>query len=663
MDLYNELIETIRREQMTLFIGSGFSLEAGAPTSKKIIDALKKEMDSETKSSVRGSHDLQFVSDEFVQMSSREKLIEVLQMCFRFKKKPSIDHELLSAIPYFDEIYTTNYDTLLEDTYGDKCCVIRNDSEYAAKYGKDNKYPTIFKIHGDFSFPDDIVITKSDYENYYKERRNSYVWQHLSDQCVTKNLLFIGYSLEDSNVRNIVEQVRRVNKNNRIFLIAPGLHERKIKRIDDLNITYINSKATPFLAALKQSIEDNVIADINHGLVSIDRLRRVCSIHHCKPQLTFDDDATCFDQFLPVIGEPLQNTVNFEISKEDLLKIQYVYVPDLEKEGMPLDQIPEESGLWAYTIDSKLLKKFDVRTNDIRRLDKNSVQTLYLFPQNENQVLPVSNDTCIGVTKIIVPSKGLDDYAIFVMHRENKVTSYLFNFHAFSLRVTVDSSSLPSLNFHAEAQPNKEFDNLDAALKWIDLLQAIMDGEQVFIPKITGQSNFNNGERSEYIPGHFAASKLYYQKTKELEDVYGKKFSHYENYSPKNLEATNILLAYKSRQFYNSQLYFSKHISLTYSPALEKTEIDYLKNTPKVSAFLERELNEIEIHHTLFKIPNCFQRVQLAYIEVKEFSDTTILDITCDGDSAELFFSDQSLPYEKYPQQSITRHCSVQSFN
>ena len=49
--------------------------------------------------------------------------------------------------------------------------------------------------------PDFIIITKSDYDNFLgNKREEDILWTVIKEKIATKNILFIGYNLEDSNI-------------------------------------------------------------------------------------------------------------------------------------------------------------------------------------------------------------------------------------------------------------------------------------------------------------------------------------------------------------------------------------------------------------------------------------------------------------------------------
>lgn len=651
MDLYNELIETIRREQVILFIGSGFSLDAGAPSSSKIIGALKKEMDEQTKKSVRGNFDLQFVSNEFLQMSSREKLIEVLQKCFRFKKKQSLDHELLYTIPYFDEIYTTNYDTLLEDLYGDKCCVIRTDEDFAIKY-QSKGFPKIFKVHGDFTVSDNMIITEKDYTNFYQSQKNPYIWRHLEEQCLTKNILFIGYSLEDDNVTYIVERIRKVNKQNKIFLIAPNFHERKIRRLNNLGIEYVDSSATPFLTCLKENIENNIISDSKRGLVSIDKFNRVCQIHDCSPQVTLSDNGFILNQFMPIIGKPYKKTLNFQIDETELLKIQYRLVEDFGSLNI-------KSPRKCFVIPHELCKKIDVKINELRILSRDDIQNLYLFPQNKKRIIQIKSDTYLGVSRIVVESRHIDEEAIFIVKKTKSEEIFLYNFEAYSLKIVRSfhkNDSNLDFQIHIECKFNNEFTDIKKAIMWMGLLEAFDKNERYSIENVV-DSKFLTDKLEPNDNMTLQPIIEYYRRTQELEQILKRTFEKYENYSPQNLDCTYILLCFYLKKMYKTKRYFSENISLTYPRSFPRADIEYIKGNRRQKILFERNMNTINIHGEKFIIPYCSQLIEDATLNIEEKADAVIIHVKNHDKIAMLFFSSEPIPFEKVGDYHIKQGC------
>ena len=99
-------------------------------------------------------------------------------------------------------IITTNYDTLLEtlfpnfDTYiGQEELLLSNITGIGE----------IYKIHGSVTDARSLVLTSKDYENF--EKKASYLIAKLLTIFLEYPIIFLGYSLNDRNIRNIFETI------------------------------------------------------------------------------------------------------------------------------------------------------------------------------------------------------------------------------------------------------------------------------------------------------------------------------------------------------------------------------------------------------------------------------------------------------------------------
>ena len=147
MSKFEKVVKLIRKEKISLFIGSGFSLKAGAPSASMLVDAIIAEADSDFSNQLNG-HQLPYVADEFVLScnGSRNELIQIIKKEMEFERQDVSDHKMLAKIPHFHRIFTTNYDTLLEDAFQhNHRTVIKSDVGCAYN----NKNIDIYKLHGD----------------------------------------------------------------------------------------------------------------------------------------------------------------------------------------------------------------------------------------------------------------------------------------------------------------------------------------------------------------------------------------------------------------------------------------------------------------------------------------------------------------------------------
>lgn len=136
----------------------------------------------------------------------------------------SINAEYKSEIDKLKEIseksiagvITTNYDSFLEDTFtGFKKYVGQNQLIFSAIQG----VAEIYKIHGSVEDPVSIVINEADYAQF--DAKGAYLAAKLMTIFMEYPIVFIGYSISDSNIQKIIKS------------IVNCLNEQQIKRLED----------------------------------------------------------------------------------------------------------------------------------------------------------------------------------------------------------------------------------------------------------------------------------------------------------------------------------------------------------------------------------------------------------------------------------------------
>jgi len=127
------------------------------------------------------------------------------------------DIELLKAAK-INGIITTNYDLLCEHIYPD-FKVYKSQQELI--FSPLQEIGEIYKIHGCCTEPNSLVITEEDYVDY--NEKNAYLAAKLLTVFLEHPTIFMGYSLSDKNVRNILSSVVRCLDQNQVNQLSNRL--------------------------------------------------------------------------------------------------------------------------------------------------------------------------------------------------------------------------------------------------------------------------------------------------------------------------------------------------------------------------------------------------------------------------------------------------------
>lgn len=200
-----------------------------------------------------------FSSDEFLKIPQfyfeimGEKEYEgFLQQKFNATYLPNAINELIIELSP-EHIITTNYDHLIEDVKHPNVSnytIIKNDRDLLKKEGR--RY--IIKMHGDISDIKNLVLKEDDYlaYSYSHEIIESYIKSLLFD----KTFLFVGYSLNDNNLKLIMSYIDNYVKNNKInnrpphYLVVnnPANYEREFNHWTKKEVELVDiSKIKPII--------------------------------------------------------------------------------------------------------------------------------------------------------------------------------------------------------------------------------------------------------------------------------------------------------------------------------------------------------------------------------------------------------------------------------
>lgn len=230
------IFDASQNNALSFFVGAGVSVLSQAPSWKSLINAICDKLGCERKDN--------YSSDEYLQIpqmfyyslgenkSEYNKFIQEQLNCADLVPN-DIHREMLDLNPA--SFITTNYDTLIEDAALQHCKsykAVACDGNVPKIYG--DRF--ILKVHGDFS-NNNFVLKEEDYLNYSE---NFKLIETLTKSIFSTNtVVFIGYGLNDYNIKLIVNWAKSLLKDN---FLEPIFIYTGNQKLTDEELIYQKSK-------------------------------------------------------------------------------------------------------------------------------------------------------------------------------------------------------------------------------------------------------------------------------------------------------------------------------------------------------------------------------------------------------------------------------------
>ena len=585
------LIKCIRKEDIALFIGAGFSFKAGGPTVSQIIKAICDDAGEEFVCQNKGKN-LRTVSENYVNYcgGSRNDLITLLNKVFSFQPKDTSDQHSLYEIPHFHTIFTTNYDTLLEDAYPENERVVITSNEGCAY--TDEKKVNIYKVHGDITSlnnPDGIVITESDYKNYFKNKNFTLLWETLKQAFVKKHILFIGYSLEDDDILNVIRKVRLcVGKNmKRMYLVAPNIGNRRKEQLQRNGVICIDSTAETFLSQVKTSLMDNINDDFHRGDINKDIFDKFCKING---SLSITATNTKCGNRIDAIHVPEGHSKKEQINLSLHYKIGDKVLGNTYDDCLKIDgtglSIP------VNKISPKDLSNFEYRVNGIKFMGPDNLSNLMVGPAFKKSLYTIK-----------VPSLGFVEKVQGVRFMEGEESHIKIETPIGVLSIVFSPKTqqdFSNLEMKMNLELKEYYTNSSDALKWIECLIALYKQEKILINNIELKPNQINKRALKY----FQTIKFYYETIKNIECLPNISFGKYENYSEENLLHAMYIYSYHIRKGFESQISSQTPMTFEIDIRNKRNEsIDKLKKAKSFMTYSCQPLGDVNLNGQIFHIP------------------------------------------------------------
>ncbi|MFN4295231.1 MAG: SIR2 family protein [Brevundimonas sp.] len=205
------LAEAVVPRRTVLLFGAGSSIPSGAPSVEELIALLGQTHNQHGDYSLSELTGILEARDQ-----SRRPFVATLRKRLE-KVKPTGG---LINLPRYDwkSIYTTNYDRLVEMTYGGRqrsLSVVSSNFDFTGDEVPETT--KLFKLHGTIEkdvsdgHAARLIITEADYERTEEYREQLYY--RLGADLAGSHLVIIGHSLADPHIRAMVNKCARINTN------------------------------------------------------------------------------------------------------------------------------------------------------------------------------------------------------------------------------------------------------------------------------------------------------------------------------------------------------------------------------------------------------------------------------------------------------------------
>lgn len=191
----------INTNKLVIFGGAGISIDANVPSWSAVISKIKDELDLPV-----DEKDFLKIAQIYFNDRQEKEYVEKIRLLLGHKKLRynEIHEELFELNP--EHILTTNFDDLLEQV------ITKNSLPFSIiKEDKDLPYSNntklLVKIHGDLELGN-LVFKEDDYLGY--QQNHPLLDSFIKAIFSTKVVLFVGYSFNDYNLKQIVQYVRNI---------------------------------------------------------------------------------------------------------------------------------------------------------------------------------------------------------------------------------------------------------------------------------------------------------------------------------------------------------------------------------------------------------------------------------------------------------------------
>jgi hypothetical protein len=243
-----DLVRNINKGTCLLLVGAGTSADVGFPSWASLVDIVQETLTISGKLSpksiklielYKANNDYLNCFEEIAKEVGKKLLVDEIKIIFdSVSKKNSEVNSYITKWP-FQFYLTTNYDSVLSEYLNREgvTAVERGNSLDDFRILHMNTRDAIFRIHGDFSNFETMILTKSDYDSIRNDKKFDYWRERIFSVLNMCNILIIGYSARDPNFIDQVERAKQIaDPNKPVFMFAADIDAKTTRKLYEQNI-------------------------------------------------------------------------------------------------------------------------------------------------------------------------------------------------------------------------------------------------------------------------------------------------------------------------------------------------------------------------------------------------------------------------------------------
>ena len=266
IETIKEILKAQNNNRLVVFVGAGVSNNSGVPTWGELVKSIAKKInynekclqckkktckcpmdECEDRFSFNQIEYLRIPEYYFCKVGEDKYYCTIKEILNCDCASNDIDEIILEILP--NHIITTNFDQLIENASSINTNVYRTIyQDRDLLENANNRY--IIKMHGDISCPSSMVLKERDYIDY--EQNHPLISTFIKSLLINHTFLFVGYSLNDSNLNMIIGWINYfcklygVDSRPKSFLIQDNpISTFEYQRLEKSNIYAINLNDLP----------------------------------------------------------------------------------------------------------------------------------------------------------------------------------------------------------------------------------------------------------------------------------------------------------------------------------------------------------------------------------------------------------------------------------